>query len=136
MGGFVANVADVQTAELEEFGTGAFLALEEVLFVGFEFGDVEDGIEGCFHGLLWFGSDHGVLFEDHFFCGFCFSVEQDYTPFIDDFSEVEIMDGLGWVQDGLFEVGPVESTKGQDENEGKYDNFLHWGEVVYLLKYN
>ncbi len=130
MGGSVADVANVHTAELEELRAGAFLAFEKVLFVRFELGDVEDGIEGCFHGLLWFGGDHGVLFEDYFFGGFCFSVEYDFTPFIDDFAEVEIVDGLGWVQDGFLEVRSVQSTKGQDEDEGKYDDFLHSREVV------
>ena len=54
MGGFVTNKAYKSTSELKELGVSAFLAFEEIFFVGIKFGDVENCIQGSFHELLRF----------------------------------------------------------------------------------
>lgn len=65
--------------------------------MGFDFSDIENGIQSGFHDLLWLGSDLGVLSKNDFFGFLSFSVEHDFAPFIYDFGEIKVFEGLSRV---------------------------------------
>lgn len=119
MGRLVSDEADIHASEFEKLRVGTFFACKEIFFMGFEFGYVEDGIEGCLHDLLWLRGNHWVLLEDNFFGLFGFSVEHDLAPLIDNFGEIEILEGLCRVQDGLFKMKFIKAAKSQDKDECK-----------------
>ena len=82
--------------------------------MGFELGHIENHIKGRLHELLRFGSDRWVLLEDNFLALIGFSVEHNLAPLVNNFREVQTVEGLRRVQDGLLEVKFVQAGQSQD----------------------